>query len=158
MFLTMSMTLLSQLYLVTQELDKKYAGDSEELKKCLFLTPAAEIQRETRQGKRKLPCRAWHATDPPGKDSQQPGVRGTPPAAHMLAFCPGLMPQAGTVTSSLCFPRTSTSSMWRSTWRRVRTRRCQRPGTLFMSKKWPRMSVMWVTSPRTLGHSSATLS
>lgn len=57
MFLTMSMTLLYQLYLVTQELDKKYAGDSEELKKCLFLTPVAEIQRETRQGKRKLPCR-----------------------------------------------------------------------------------------------------
>ena len=53
----MSMTLLSRLYLVTHELDK-YAGDSEELKKCLFLTPAAEIQRETRQGKRKLPCRA----------------------------------------------------------------------------------------------------
>lgn len=53
----MSMTLLYQLYLVTQELDKKYAGDSEELKKCLFLTPVAEIQRETRQGKRKLPCR-----------------------------------------------------------------------------------------------------
>ena len=61
----------------------------------LFFTPAAEIQTETCQGKRNLPCRARYASDPPGKGSQQSGVRGNPPATHRLAFRLGLMPQAG---------------------------------------------------------------
>lgn len=48
--------------------------------------------------------------------------------------------------------RTSIRTTWRSTWPRARTRRCQRPRTLFASRKWPSMSAMWVTAP---GHWAA---